>query len=78
MMNEETFTVRIQYLKDTDPFECASLYPEPSRPPTYAFNIHVPLVNQISSVHRVSIIDITYRLSKFKFEPCIRENVDDE
>jgi hypothetical protein len=49
----ETLTARIQYLNDTDPFGCASLYPEPSRPPTYAFNVHIPLIEQIASVHRI-------------------------
>jgi hypothetical protein len=49
----ETFSCRIQYLNDTDPFTCTSLYPEPSRPPSYSFNIHLPLINQIASVHRI-------------------------
>lgn len=45
-----TFTCRIQYLDDSNPF-VTSNFPEPTRPPTYAFLTNVPLSNQVSSIH---------------------------
>ena len=45
-------TVRVQYLDDTDPFSSTN-YPEPTRPPSYTFNLEVPLCEQISGVHRL-------------------------
>lgn len=45
-----TFTCRIQYLDDSNPF-VTSNFPEPTRPPTYAFLTNVPLSNQIASIH---------------------------
>jgi len=43
---------RVQYLNDTDPFNC-SLLPEPTRPIIYNFLTNVPLVNQLVSLKRV-------------------------
>jgi len=45
-----TFTCRIQYLDDSNPF-VTSNFPEPTRPPTYAFLTNIPLNNQIKSIH---------------------------
>ena len=47
-----TFTCRIQYLDDTDPFSSTN-FPEPTRPPTFTFHLTVPLINQIGGVHRL-------------------------
>lgn len=45
-----TFSCRIQYLDDSNPF-ATSNFPEPTRPLSYAFLTSVPLGNQIASVH---------------------------
>jgi len=54
-MEADSFTCRIQFLNDVDPFDCNSLFLEPGRAPapTYTFNIHLPLINQIGSIHRI-------------------------
>ncbi|XP_062853603.1 FH1/FH2 domain-containing protein 3-like isoform X2 [Trichomycterus rosablanca] len=44
------FECRVQFLDDTDPFNSTS-FPEPTRPPRYAFNPDTPLVDQLASVH---------------------------
>jgi len=43
---------RVQYLNDTDPFNCSS-FPEPARPIVYTFLTDVPLVNQLVSLKRL-------------------------
>jgi len=43
---------RVQYLNDTDPFNCAS-FPEPARPVVYTFLTDVPLVSQLVSLKRL-------------------------
>lgn len=50
MDTDELFTIKVQYLADTDPYNCLSMYPIPSRAPTYSFACHSPLANQIGSV----------------------------
>ena len=45
-------TCRVQYLDDTDPFS-PSNFPEPTRPPSYTFNVHLPLCEQLAGVHRL-------------------------
>ena len=45
-----TFTCRIQYLDDSNPF-VTNNFPEPTRPPSYAFLTSVPLNHQIASIH---------------------------
>ncbi|CAF1631731.1 unnamed protein product, partial [Didymodactylos carnosus] len=47
-----TFQCRVQYLDDTDPFSSVNL-PEPARPPLFTYLIDIPLINQLSSVHKV-------------------------
>ena len=47
-----TFSARVQFLDDTDPFS-STTYPEPSRPPTFTFLLNVHLVNQLSGVHKL-------------------------
>jgi len=47
-----TMQCRVQYLNDTDPFDCAS-FPEPARPITFTFLTDVPLVNQLVSLKRL-------------------------
>lgn len=47
-----TFVCRVQLLDDTDPFNSTN-FPEPTRPPLYTFREDIPLINQISGVHRL-------------------------
>ncbi|KAM4687401.1 FH1/FH2 domain-containing protein 3 isoform 2-T2 [Discoglossus pictus] len=47
-----TFVCRVQFLDDTDPFNCTN-FPEPTRPPSYSFREDIPLINQIVGVHRL-------------------------
>ncbi|CAG5118429.1 unnamed protein product, partial [Candidula unifasciata] len=47
-----TFSCRVQYLDDRDPFANTN-FPEPTRPPIYSFLDDVPLINQIASIHRL-------------------------
>lgn len=47
-----TFTCRIQYLDDSNPF-ITSNFPEPTRPLTYPFLTNVPLSSQIAAIHAV-------------------------
>lgn len=60
-----TFSCRIQYLDDSNPF-VTSNFPEPTRPPTYAFLTNVPLSNQITNVH--STLNAPLKVA-VKFEP---------
>lgn len=46
-------TCRVQYLNDIDPFSASTNFPEPTRPPSYAFNVNIPLIDQIAGVHRL-------------------------
>lgn len=43
---------RVQYLDDTDPFNCAS-YPEPARPIVFTFHTDIPLADQLVSLKRL-------------------------
>lgn len=51
--NSDTFTCRVQYLNDLDAFSLTTLFPEPSRPPLFQFNVNIPLINQLPAVHRL-------------------------
>ena len=46
------FSCRVQYLDDTDPF-VTTVFPEPTRPPSYEFNEYLPLIDQLPSVHKL-------------------------
>ena len=45
-------TCRVQYLDDTDPFQSTN-FPEPTRPPSYTFNVDKPLCEQLAGIHRL-------------------------
>uniref|UniRef100_A0A8C6SB80 Formin homology 2 domain containing 3b n=1 Tax=Neogobius melanostomus TaxID=47308 RepID=A0A8C6SB80_9GOBI len=47
-----TIVCRVQFLDDTDPFNSTN-FPEPTRPPLFTFRENIPLINQISGVHRL-------------------------
>lgn len=53
MEPDELFTIKVQYLADTDPYNCLSMYPIPSRAPTYSFACTTPLATQLGSVLRL-------------------------
>ncbi|XP_058264422.1 FH1/FH2 domain-containing protein 3 isoform X2 [Hemibagrus wyckioides] len=44
------FECRVQFLDDTDPFNSTN-FPEPARPPRYAFRRDSPLGDQLAAVH---------------------------
>lgn len=50
---DELVPIRVQYLADSDPYECASMFPTPSRAPTYSFPYTVPLATQLGSILRL-------------------------
>jgi len=50
--NSQFMTFRVQYLDDTDPFSSTN-FPEPARPPSFTFNLDIPLCEQISGIHRL-------------------------
>ncbi|XP_075159456.1 formin homology 2 domain containing isoform X5 [Haematobia irritans] len=50
---DEMITLRIQYLVDTDPLDCTSMYPIPTRAPTYAFASTMPLATQLGTILRI-------------------------
>ena len=45
-------TARVQYLDDTDPFSSTN-FPEPTRPPSYTFSVHIPIAECLAGVHRL-------------------------
>lgn len=55
-----TFSCRVQFLDDRDPFANTN-FPEPTRPPTYPFLDDVPLINQIAGIHR--LLEAPHRVS---------------
>ncbi|RWS14570.1 hypothetical protein B4U79_05882 [Dinothrombium tinctorium] len=66
-----TLTCRVQYLNDIDPFSASTNFPEPPRPPSYTFNVNIPLINQIAGVHRLlkaphRLDDCTFQLYKYQ------------
>ncbi|XP_055914013.1 FH1/FH2 domain-containing protein 3 isoform X5 [Eupeodes corollae] len=50
---DELITFRVQYLIDTDPLNCTSMYPIPTRAPTYAFATTMPLATQLGTILRL-------------------------
>ncbi|XP_049625599.1 FH1/FH2 domain-containing protein 3 isoform X1 [Suncus etruscus] len=62
-----TLACRVQFLDDTDPFSSTS-FPEPSRPPLFAFREDLALGTQLAGVHRLlraphKLDDCTLQLS---------------
>lgn len=45
--------LRVQYAADTDPFNCLSMFPIPTRPVQHSFLLTTPLVLQMSTLLRV-------------------------
>lgn len=53
MEPDELLPIRVQYLADTDPYNCMSIYPIPSRAPTYSFECTTPLATQLGAILRL-------------------------
>lgn len=53
MDSDEFIVLRVQYLADTDPFNSVSMYPIPSRAPTYSFANSTPLATQLGAILRL-------------------------
>jgi hypothetical protein len=52
-MDEELITFKVQYIVDTDPFTNLSIYPIPSRAPSFQFLTTVPLATQLGALLRL-------------------------
>ncbi|XP_067348275.1 FH1/FH2 domain-containing protein 1 isoform X3 [Channa argus] len=62
-----SFTCRVQFLEDSDPFICTN-FPEPRRPPTVNVEDNLPLSEQIAGIHKLleaplKLEDCTLQLS---------------
>lgn len=53
MEPDDVLTFRVQYLADTDPFNSVTMFPIPSRAPTYAFASSTPLATQLGAILRL-------------------------
>lgn len=53
MEPDEFYTFRVQYLADMDPFNCLTMFPMPTRAPTYAFASSTPLATQLGAIVRL-------------------------
>lgn len=51
--DDVSLTFRVQYLADTDPFNSVTMFPIPSRAPTYAFAGSTPLATQLGAILRL-------------------------
>ena len=52
-LDADEYTLRVQYLADTDPFNCISMYPIPTRAPTYSFGCTTQLATQLGAILRL-------------------------
>lgn len=53
MEPDEFYTFRVQYLADMDPFNCLTMFPLPTRAPTFAFASSTPLATQLGAIVRL-------------------------
>lgn len=51
--SQELISLRVQYLGDADPFGILSMFPIPTRAPSYSFITTEPLATQLASVLRL-------------------------
>jgi hypothetical protein len=80
--NNGFITSRVQYLDDTDPFSSTN-FPEPTRPPSYTFSLHLPLAECLSGIHRLlmaphRISDCTLQLSHTKAYLDLDASIDEQ
>ncbi|ETN77102.1 hypothetical protein NECAME_11260, partial [Necator americanus] len=65
-MADDTYTCRVQYVDDSDPFASTSnAFLEPMRPVTFAFRIHVTIADQLPEVIRT--LRAPHKCEKFYF-----------
>lgn len=55
--------LRVQYVADTDPFTCLSMFPIPTRPVQYSFLLVTPLVHQMNNL--IKVLNAPQRVSEF-------------
>lgn len=60
--SQELITLRVQYLVDADPFTSVSMFPIPTRAPSYSFISTEPLATQLASVLR--LLNAPHRVRK--------------
>lgn len=73
---------RVQYLDDTDPFSSTN-FPEPTRPPSYTFSVHIPIDECLAGVHRLlmaphRLADCTLQLSHTKSYLDLDSSIDEQ
>ncbi|XP_022097645.1 FH1/FH2 domain-containing protein 3-like isoform X20 [Acanthaster planci] len=76
------FTCRVQYLDDTDPF-ASTVFPEPTRPPSFTFNEYLPLLDQLQAVHKFlkaphKLEDCTLQLSHNGYYLDLESSIDEQ
>ncbi|XP_071786109.1 FH1/FH2 domain-containing protein 3-like isoform X14 [Asterias amurensis] len=76
------FTCRVQYLDDTDPF-ASTVFPEPTRPPSFTFNEYLPLIDQLPAVCKFlraphKLEDCTLQLSHNGYYLDIESSIDEQ
>ncbi|XP_038078291.1 FH1/FH2 domain-containing protein 1-like isoform X12 [Patiria miniata] len=76
------FTCRVQYLDDTDPF-ASTVFPEPTRPPSFTFNEYLPLLDQLQAVHKFlraphKVEDCTLQLSHNGYYLDLESSIDEQ
>lgn len=64
--SQELITLRVQYLVDRDPFTSVSMFPIPTRAPSYSFISTEPLATQLPSVLR--LLNAPHRVRKLNKE----------
>lgn len=63
--SSQELVTRVQYLVDADPFTSVSMFPIPTRAPSYSFISTEPLATQLASVLR--LLNAPQRVSKCLF-----------
>lgn len=61
----ELLPIRVQYLPDTDPYNCMTTYPIPIRAPTYSFACSTPLATQLGAILR--LLGAPHRVRHIKY-----------
>lgn len=54
--------LRVQYVADTDPFTCLSMFPIPTRPVQYSFLLVTPLMHQMNTL--IKVLNAPQRVSE--------------
>lgn len=59
--------LRVQYVADTDPFTCLSMFPIPTRPVQYSFLLVTPLMHQMNTL--IKVLNAPQRVSEEASSP---------